>query len=42
MDYNYGIRHKDLRWFKEDIHNSYGNMAEDSSQTSTIGEKQAG
>ncbi len=27
MNYNYGIRHKNWRWFKENIQNSYGNVA---------------
>jgi hypothetical protein len=26
MDYNYGSRHKDWRWIKENIPNSYGIM----------------
>jgi hypothetical protein len=27
MDYNYVSRHKDWRWFEENIPNSYGIMA---------------
>jgi hypothetical protein len=27
MDYNYRSRHKDWRWIKENIPNSYGIMA---------------
>ncbi len=27
MDYNYGVRHKNWGWFKENIQNSYGNVA---------------
>ncbi len=40
MDYNYGIRHKDLKWFEKDIQTVMGSWHGDSSQTSKMGEKQ--